>query len=79
MGFINTDGSSSDKSLDPAPWPDGATTYGERLLQIRCRLSNHRSPTLPKVADRRRQTAPTPGQSAEERENPGSGDSLTSR
>jgi hypothetical protein len=51
MGFINTDGSSSGKGLDPAPRPDGVTTYGERLLQIRGRLSNPRSPTLPKVAD----------------------------
>ena len=51
MGFLKTDGSSSEKGPDPAPRPDGATTYGERLLQIRCRLSNHRSPTLPKVAD----------------------------
>jgi hypothetical protein len=51
MGFIKTDGSSSEKGLDPAPRLDGATTYGERLLQIRCRLSNHHSPTLPKVVD----------------------------
>jgi hypothetical protein len=41
-GFINTDGSSSGKGLEPATGPIGVATYGERLLQICCRFNNPR-------------------------------------